>query len=52
MCLNKNCGHKYLIAIFAAALNAKENNADDDLGLGFDEDEIVYALNILFLCVQ
>ena len=41
MCFNKSCGHKNLIAFFAAAINAKENIAADDLGLGFDEDEIL-----------
>ena len=45
---NKNCGHTNLIATFAAAINAKENIAADDLGLGFDEYEIVYALKYSF----
>ena len=48
MCLNKTCGHTNLIAIFAAAINVKENITPDDLRLGFDEDEIVDALNVFF----
>ena len=48
MCFTKDFGHTTLIAIFAAEINAKENITADDLGLGFDEDEIEYELKYSF----